>query len=233
MISVCIATFNGEKYIEKQIKSILSQLDDNDEIIISDDYSTDNTLEIIKNIDDNRIKIYFNPNQKGYTSNFENSLSHATGDIIFLSDQDDIWEKNKVEKSLEYLLKYDIVISDAQIIDVNGNIIENSYYKVRKMPKLIGLNIIRFSGLGCCMCFKKKLLKKALPFPPRQKLATHDNWLFLIGAIFFHAVIIPDKLISYRRHDSNASTGGIKHKINLLFMLKYRVYLFYNILKRI
>jgi len=233
MISVCIATFNGEKYIEKQIKSILSQLKEDDEIIISDDYSTDNTLEIIKNFSDKRIKIFLNPNTKGYTSNFENSLAHAKGEIIFLSDQDDIWENNKVEKNIDYLYKYDLVISDAKIIDDQGEIINDSYYKVRKATKSIGLNIIRFSGLGCCMCFNKKILKKALPFPTNHHLATHDNWLFLIGALYYKAEFIPDKLVLYRRHNSNASNGGFKQKTNLVFMIKYRIYLFNNLLKRI
>ncbi|MEW6857181.1 glycosyltransferase [Streptococcus iniae] len=83
MITVCMATFNGEKYIEEQIISILSQLNDYDELIISDDGSTDSTVEIIKKIDDKRINLVFNKNDRGYSSNFYNAMSMATGDYIF------------------------------------------------------------------------------------------------------------------------------------------------------
>ena len=97
MISVCIATYNGEKYIKQQLLSILKQIKVNDEIIISDDHSTDKTFNIIKSFNDTRIKFFLNNKGKGYTRNFENALEKAHGDIIFLSDQDDIWIDNKVE----------------------------------------------------------------------------------------------------------------------------------------
>ncbi|EXY58193.1 glycosyltransferase, partial [Bacteroides fragilis] len=99
LISVCIATYNGEKFIVEQLKTILSQLTDFDEIIISDDHSSDCTLSLIRSFRDPRIKIYLNENDKGYTSNFENALKKATGEIIFIADQDDIWKKDKVDIS--------------------------------------------------------------------------------------------------------------------------------------
>ena len=91
MISVCIATYNGEKYIEEQIASILPQLKENDEIIISDDYSTDNTIQVLTKINSKKIKIFKNQGEKGYTSNFENAIKQAKGNYIFLCDQDDVW----------------------------------------------------------------------------------------------------------------------------------------------
>ena len=97
MNSVCIATYNGEKFIEEQIRSILLQLDSHDEIVISDDHSTDKTIQIIKSINDDRIKIIYNKNNKGYTNNFENAISKASGDFIYLSDQDDVWKPTKVK----------------------------------------------------------------------------------------------------------------------------------------
>ena len=97
MISVCIATYNGSKYIKEQIDSILPQLDECDEIIVSDDSSTDNTLSILKSYHDRRIIIFTNQKFNSPIYNFENALKHAKGDIIFLSDQDDIWEFNKVQ----------------------------------------------------------------------------------------------------------------------------------------
>mgnify|MGYP003392825684 CR=1 FL=1 len=102
MISVCIATYNGEKYIGEQIASILKQLNANDEVIISDDGSTDATLSIIKTFQDPRIRVILGPQKHSPTLNFENVLHHAQGDYIFLSDQDDVWKTNKVAKNKIY-----------------------------------------------------------------------------------------------------------------------------------
>ena len=98
-ISVCIATYNGEKYITDQLKSILSQLGGQDEIIISDNLSTDNTLNMIRLLNDDRIKVYHN-DARNVIRNFENAIIHATGGIIFLSDQDDLWKPGKVKKMM-------------------------------------------------------------------------------------------------------------------------------------
>ena len=95
MISVCIATYNGEKYLREQLDSILPQLAESDEVIVSDDGSTDGTIDLITSLNDPRIKIVSNSGRKGYVGNFENALKHTTGDYIFLSDQDDIWYPNK------------------------------------------------------------------------------------------------------------------------------------------
>ena len=95
MISVCIATYNGAEYLREQVESILSQLEEEDEIVVSDDSSTDTTIEILQSFGDRRIKIFKNP-AKGFVRNFENALRQAQGDFIFLSDQDDVWLPNKV-----------------------------------------------------------------------------------------------------------------------------------------
>lgn len=95
MISVCMATYNGEEYIKEQLESILCQLGEMDEIIISDDGSTDNTLNIIESYNDSRIKIHINTGKHGFVYNFENALQKAKGEYIFLSDQDDIWLPEK------------------------------------------------------------------------------------------------------------------------------------------
>lgn len=228
VISVCIATYNGEKYIKEQIQSILKQLDKNDEIVVSDDNSTDKTIEILKAINDTRIK-FFKNSVKGYVSNFENALKNASGDIIFLSDQDDIWKENKVEVTLDYLKTYDFVVSDCEIIDVDGRIISNSFFKNRRISKTIIGNVVKFGFLGCCIAFKKNVLTKALPFPKNRRYCTHDNWLFLVGSIFYKYKVIDERLIFYRRHINNTSTGGMINNNSLRFMISYRLYLLFNI----
>lgn len=225
MITVCIATYNGERYIEEQLNSIIHQLRPTDEIVISDDGSSDNTLRIVQSIDFPNIRIITNKGEHGYTPNFENALQYSHGDYIFLSDQDDIWKENKVEVCMHYLEKYDFVVSDADIINAKGEIFAPSFYDIRHCkPGLIN-NLIRFSYLGCCIAFKRKILKKALPFPPNHTLCTHDNWLTLIGLTFFKSIAIKEKLISYRRYDGNTSSGGMRKTTTLLFKIRYRLYL--------
>lgn len=233
-ISVCIATYNGEKYILEQLISILKQLSLDDEIIISDDGSSDRTIEIVKSLSDNRIKLFYNQTERGYTNNFQNALKNSSGEIIFLSDQDDVWLEGKVETCLSILKNYDFVVTDAIVVDSYKNILEDSFYKLKKPYKSLLGNFFRFSYLGCCMCFKKEVLSKAYPFPNNQKLCTHDNWLFLVGKAFYKMKILNKPFILYRRHGNNVSPGGEKyHKVNsLFFMIKYRFYLIFNLLHR-
>ena len=131
-ISVAMATYNGEKYIKEQLESILRQLNVNDEVVISDDGSTDNTIKIVNDFKDSRIKIICGP-KKGIIKNFENAIKNCTGKYIFLSDQDDIWLDNKVNEVLN-CFKSDItcVLHDAKIVDTNLNAIDDSFFKFRK-----------------------------------------------------------------------------------------------------
>ena len=126
-ISVCLATFNGEKYLQQQIESILIQLGDNDELIISDDGSSDQTLNIIESFSDKRIHIFHNKMNHGFIGNFENALRIATGDYIFLSDQDDVWSSDKLRISLQALEKADLIVHDAEMIDGMGNSLGKNY----------------------------------------------------------------------------------------------------------
>lgn len=232
-VSVCIATYNGEKFLEQQIRSITTQLNDNDEIIVSDDCSNDSTLEIINSLNDSRIKVFINNGEHGYTSNFENALNHANNDIIFLADQDDIWKKTKISEVLRNLKYADLLVHDANLIDENNVAFSDSYYNLRRIKKSIIGNIVKFGYLGCCIAFRRKILDKALPFPKNHKLATHDNWLFLVGIVFYKYIILDEKLISYRRHSGNVSTGQNRGTTSLIFKIKYRLYLIFNLIKRI
>ena len=117
MVSVCIATYNGEKYLRQQIESILPQLSKEDEIVISDDCSTDRTVEILKVFKDERIKIFVNESNLGVVENFENAIKQSIGEYVFLSDQDDVWKPNKVETIKQLLQTYDFVSHNAEIIN--------------------------------------------------------------------------------------------------------------------
>lgn len=233
MISVCLASYNGEKYIKEQLDSILSQIGTNDEIIVSDDGSTDGTLLIVNKIQDPRIKVIKNKLGKGYTSNFENALNHACGEIIFLSDQDDVWYDNKVSVMLKALEKSDFVVSNAMISDENLTPTLGSHFKMYNVKKGFLINWLKTRYVGACMAFNKKILTKALPFPSNHKLCAHDYWLTIIAEMFYKVTLIDTPLIKYRRHGANASTGGHKSTNSLSHKLKVRVYTFWQLLKRL
>jgi glycosyltransferase involved in cell wall biosynthesis len=207
MISICLATYNGEKYIKEQIDSILIQLGENDEIIISDDGSVDNTLNIIYEYNDNRIKIFANKAQNAI-SNFENAIYHAIGDVIFLSDQDDVWVKDKVKICVEALKDVDLIVADCKIVDTELNIIQPSFFKINNSKKGLINNLYHNSYIGCCMAFKRKILKEALPFP--KNIPMHDSWIGLVCELFYKSLFLPVPLILYRRHDHNVTQTAFK-----------------------
>lgn len=228
MISVCVATYNGEAYIAKQVDSILSQLSEEDEIVISDDHSTDRTLEILRGYNDPRIRIFLNerdnrdlqPVQK-VTYNFENALRHAQGDYIFLSDQDDAWVSNKVEVMMRYLQDYDYVQSKCFYTDKDLQGDNTSYdttpAHINRWKSLISIAPYK----GCCAAITRRLLDKALPFP--AGLQSHDRWLGYLGSFRYNYIIIPDKLVYYRRHQGNVSMYG-KSNNPLSYRIKTRLH---------
>ena len=221
MISVCITTFNGEKHILEQINSIISQISDKDEVVVSDDGSTDQTVRIIEELKDNRIKIYQNKSPKGIISNVQNALIEARGEIIFLADQDDVWLPNKVSICLKALENSDLVVSDCYIVNGNLNLIETSFYIHNKSQTNKWRALIRNSYLGCCMAFKRSILEDALPFP--TNIPMHDIWLGNVAAFKHKVRFIDDKLIYYRRHGNNASTASEPTKASILKQINYRL----------
>lgn len=242
-----MATYNGSRFIRKQIGSILSQLSENDELIISDDNSTDDTREIICSIGDNRVKLLihnklppppllrksfiFNKicrNNFAATANFENALSHATGDYIFLADHDDIWVSNKIEATIsafEQNPQIALVISDLNVIDVNDEIVWKSSHNRHNRSFLNQLKLCQY--FGCTMAIKKDLLSAALPFPVYT--VSHDNWLGLLAEWNHSVYVINESLLLYRRHGTNI-THNIKNP--LWFKIWYRLYYVYAIIKR-
>lgn len=231
MISVCMATYNGEKFIKGQIDSILVQLSSEDELIISDDGSNDKTLEIIRQINDVRIKLVENKNKHGYTHNFENALKLASGDYLFFSDQDDIWLPNKVEKMLPHLKSDNFVISDAYVTNENLEI-KNKISTWRKYKKGYLRNLHKSIYAGCTCAFTKNIKDFCLPFPQSDYIQ-HDNWIGLLSELKFNVVYVDEPLILYRRHNSNTSGATQKSSKSLYFMIKYRTILLIETLKRL
>ena len=221
-ISVCMATYNGSKYIKEQISSILAQLDVADELIISDDSSSDNTIEIIQSFKDDRIKVFINSNFKSPIVNFENAIKHASNPLIFLSDQDDVWVENKVYEMKLMLNQFSMVVCNHSVVDENMNIITPSYFVVAASGKGVIKNIIKNTYFGCCMAFHKKILDVALPFP--KDIPMHDSWLALVSDLFFDTYFIDKTLTLYRKHDTNTSTASsVKSKNSFLKKMSFRL----------
>jgi glycosyltransferase involved in cell wall biosynthesis len=232
-ISVCIATFNGGKYIQSQLESILPQLGPSDEVVISDDSSTDNTLKVIGDFNDSRIKIFPDQHFKSAIFNFENAISKASGEIIFLSDQDDVWTPDKVKVMLPYFENYDLVVSDCYITDENLNIIEDSMFRLNRSSPGIIRNSIKNAYLGCTMAFNRKVLKYALPFP--ADIPMHDIWLGFVANAFCRVKFIPQKLLYYRRHGGNTvqwESGKIASVYSLREKLRFRFIILKRLLQR-
>lgn len=221
-ISVCLASYNGQFFIEQQIKSILCQLSKNDELILSDDCSTDRTLEIVETFDDVRIKVLSGVRYASPVKNFENALKHATGDIIFLSDQDDIWLPNKVEVMASYFQQYDVVVSNCSIVDKDLNVVNEKFFLSGDDRKGFFNNLHDNHYLGCCMAFKREVLNTVLPFP--EKIAMHDIWIGLCAEAFYKSIFVDDALLLYRRHGGNASPTSEKSKASIFVKLWYRFY---------
>ena len=228
MISVCVATYNGEKFIREQIDSILRQLSSDDEIIVSDDGSTDGTIVIINCIGDKRIRIIEGPRKHSPTFNFENALKEAKGDYIFLADQDDVWKTNKVEVCMKWLQKYDCVVSDAEVTDSNLNPLYPSLYAIMQVRQGHIYNTVWKNGYtGCCMAFRRNILEASLPFP--KDIPMHDIWIGNVAAYKYNVKFIPDKLIMFRRHNETISCNGKGSKYSIWQQMKFRWSIIKNI----
>lgn len=231
MISVCIATYNGSKYIEEQIGSILVQMGNRDEIIVVDDNSNDSTLHKINGIGDARIKIYQNKKNTGVKKTFERAIGLAKGDIIFLSDQDDIWIDGKVDLAKQAFIKnpnVTLFASDAIVIDKSGRTVSNSFYNlIGRFTNNIFLNIVKNKFLGCTLAFKKDMRTYFLPIP--ETVPMHDIWIGAINSIFGKTYFSDAPLVKYRRHEKNLTF--IKHS-TFRNIIKWRYQLVKHIIKR-
>ena len=223
-LSVALAAYNGESFILEQLASILSQLGENDEVVISVDPCNDNTLNVVKTLAevDKRV-IVIEGEGKGLIKNFENAVTHCTGDIIFLSDQDDKWAENKVETVLKRFREdgADLVLHNCSLVDTFLNPIEGgeSFFALNGSKRGFAKNIIKNSYMGCCMAFRKELVREFIPFP--EDIPMHDQWIGLIAERCGAVIVFEEKpLLYYRRHGGNVSDTS--HS-SLVQMIKWRL----------
>jgi len=218
-ISVCLAAFNGERFIVEQLRSILAS-DLVTEVIVSDDRSTDGTRAAVLGIGDPRVRLVEGPGQ-GLIRNFESLLERADGEVIFLSDQDDIWLPNKVAVSMEALRHADVVVSDCRVVDANLNVLDPSYFKTRRLGPGLIKNLLRNTYLGCCMAFRRALLPNILPFP--ADIPMHDWWIGIAAERTAAPVFVDVPLVLYRRHGANASPTSERSRASRRTQLSWRL----------
>jgi len=224
LLSIVMATYNGEKFLSQQLDSIINQYYTNIELIIGDDCSTDNTLNIIKAYQEKHefIKLYKNTSRLGFVKNFEKAISLSTGDYIALSDQDDIWHPDKLTTNMEKILQKELICpnspimvhSDLELIDEKNNLLGASYFKLKhynlKENKDLGHILGPCGVMGNTILFNQYLKKKILPFP--EDLEFHDYWIALVNELIGTRVTVNQPLLKYRLHTKN--TSNTYHKLN-------------------
>ena len=207
-ISVAVAAYNGERYLKAQMDSILINLSKGDEVVVSDDGSSDNTLAILKAYQgqDIPVRILKGPG-KGIKQNIANALKECRGKYIFLADQDDVWAEGKVERVMRYLGKDGcrLVCHDARVMDASlKNTLMPSFFAYRGSKPGFFCNLLKNRYMGCCMAFDRRLLKTALPIP--DKIEMHAQWIGMLNDLCGgKSRFIEEKLLYYRRHGANVS----------------------------
>ncbi len=235
-VEILMATYNGSKYVAEQIDSILNQTYENYHLTISDDASTDNTVEII----DSYVSAYPSKITKVVSNiHFGNARDHffwlmkkCNENYIMFSDQDDVWNKNKIEISMNELLKLEekntkdtslLVFTDQTVVDSNLNIISKSMMTYQKQDttsidykKLLFQNIVT----GCTVCTNKALVELSLKFKDSNSIVMHDWWLAIVASRFGEVAYINQSTMLYRQHASNSvgaqDVKSARYKISVL-----------------
>lgn len=221
-VSVCMATYNGGKYLEDQLNSILDQLMPGDELIVSDDGSTDNTIDII-NLYADKIKLVSTEKRGGVVENFQKCLQNATNEIIVLSDQDDVWLEGRLAEIRKNFPKYDLIILDGYVVDGDLKSKNTTIFEYVNHTSGFVNNLIKPSYVGCCMAFSKKILEVALPFP--EKIKWHDWYISLIAELLYRCKSEKYKGMLFRRHGWNASNTGLQSQATFYAKIQTRVWM--------
>src|SRR5680860_28131 len=182
-ITVCMATYNGARYLREQLQSILLQLSDKDEVVVVDDGSTDGTLGVIEELSDSRVRVFRHDVNKGHVATFEESLYQARGELIFLSEQDDVWLPGRVVAMRAALLTSTYVASNFCVLGADDD--RPSAHRLHDSDGHHGArNLVHlFTGtipyFGCAMGFRREVLSYLLPFPAATE--AHGHWIAIAG----------------------------------------------------
>lgn len=219
-LSVCIATFNGSKFIDELLLSVIDQLNDGDEIVLADDGSTDDTMAKVLRFR-HRIKVVSTKRIGGVVANFERVIEAASGDGLVLCDQDDVWLPGRLALIRQSLLRSDLVILNGQIVDENLVSLGKSIFEALGTRAGFWTNLLKNNSfVGCCMAFRRELKDRTLPFP--KGVPWHDWYIGLVAECTGRVERIDTITMLYRRHGSNFSATGEKSRYSLLRKLIIR-----------
>lgn len=224
-VSVCMATYNGAPYLREQLDSILSQLHKEDELIVSDDHSIDDTLSIVASYEDPRIRIIANPGKGGHVQNFAHSMEHATGEFIALSDQDDIWVENRLERMLDQLRlmpRYSLVVGD--FTEFGRDQDRTTLKRLGSSPRtglvpLYRLFVGRARYSGSAFMFRRDLVRFVLPIP--EYIEAHDVWIAMNACVHGEVSHLAETTVMRRLHGYNMTP--LRHR-RLWAVFKSRVF---------
>ena len=204
-VAVVVATYNGATYLRQQLESIVQQTYKPSQIIIVDDDSLDDTLQVANNFAAHHpeVMVVQNETRLGYIKNFEKGMLIATASYVALSDQDDIWMPHKLETLLANIGDQMLAYSDSELIDANGQLLNQKMSSIKNQlayhtPIMYAIGAW---APGHAMLFKKELIDKAAPFPT---LVTHDFWLGFVATCYSRVVYVNEPLVHYRQHAQNA-----------------------------
>lgn len=207
-VAVLLPAWNGERFVEAQVASILADLPADALLRVRDDHGDDGTAEIVAGFAarDPRVELVRGGERVGVVRSVEILLEGVEADSVFLADQDDLWRPGKTARCLDALATADLVVHDAARIDAEGRSLDGTLFSRRGSGGGFIANVWRNRFTGCCMAFRSGLLRRALPFPERVPM--HDQWLGLVALRTGRVAWIPDVLVDYRVHGSNATATG-------------------------
>lgn len=231
-ISICMATYNGFPFLMRQVESILAQMKPEDQLVVSDNGSTDGSLEYLASLGDSRIELHDFPSPKGPVPNFENAMRHATRPIVMLADQDDVWLPNRLElmrkafgedpdKSL-------CLVTEGERMDAEGRVIAKSNLEVLGYRPGLVRNVIQNSYMGCTLAFSQDLLRHILPIP--RIVPMHDSWIGILAERYGRIEVVREPSYRYRVHGGNLSHkknslfSKVRHRLGLIVALVIRIF---------
>ncbi len=222
-ISVVLPYYNGGRYITEQMESILGQLGERDEVLVSVDQAIDGSMTVLERYarSDKRVRLLRGPG-KGVVKNIQYAMRAASGEIIFLSDQDDVWLDKKVEKVMKAFSNPDVsaVLHNAEIVDENLRKTGQTTFEWRESRPGFLKNFLKNSYIGACMAFRSELKEYIFPIP--DKIFMHDYWIGARAEEVGKVVLIREPLLLYRRHSSNVT--ALEHE-DIGFMIRKRFYI--------
>lgn len=229
--SVAMAVYNGEKYLKEQVDSILLMMNVDDELIVSYEESSDNSLNILKQYEkqDARVHVFYD-NGHSVEKNFNNAVMHCSGKYIFLADQDDVWINSKINVMTDYFELHPdcvVLIGNGYLSDESLNEIGTIFDAFHTTPNPLR-NYIKGSYLGCQMAFRSSIKDKVWPVrvsPP----VPHDLWLGIQGSRYGNVELLDEKLIKHRLHNNNYSNTS---KLSFWNVIKNRLLILSELMKR-